>query len=67
MKAVLYLCDGLGCRSDNKSCRGDPEASRYCKHTSDPAHAVNGACDAPEKCPERFEELTPGVFWEKSS
>lgn len=63
---VAYVCDGEGCRSGNKYCRWYPvgDAMR-CTHTTDPRHAVNGVCDAPDMCPERFAELEPGVYWEK--
>lgn len=65
---VAYLCDGQGCESEWPACRLYPEGyARRCSHTTDPRHAVNGACDAPELEPERFVELEPGVFVEKVS
>ena len=64
---VAYLCDGMGCKSEHKSCRGFPAKSEYCRHTTDPDHAVNGPCEHPEEHPERFAELEPGKFWEVSS
>lgn len=48
MIRVLYLCDGEGCRY---MCHGELYA---CEHTTDPRHAVNGACEKPELHPERF-------------
>lgn len=62
---VAYICDGEGCKSPNKSCREYPRGHACrCYHTTDPAHAVNGACDAPEMEPDRFAQLEPGVFIE---
>lgn len=61
---VAYLCDGHGCKSKFPSCRF-PETGRLCRHTTDPEHAVNGACEDPKGEPERFLELAPGVFAEK--
>ena len=64
---VAYLCDGQGCKSEHKSCVFWPEdSSCRCRHTTDPDHAVNGPCEHPEQHPERFEELEPGVFVERS-
>ena len=52
---VVYLCDcrkpcgmGNGCAQNNS-------AFGFCKHTTDPEHALNGACDDPQNHPERFE------------
>lgn len=64
---VLYLCDGDGCQSKYKSCRQHLPFSCRCRHTADPSHAVNGACEAPEREPERFEEIKEGLFVERSS
>ena len=64
--SVLYLCDGEGCRSKNKSCKGKPETSEFCMHTTDPDHAVNGPCEYPEQYPDRFHEFRPGLFVEVS-
>lgn len=64
---VAYLCDGQGCKREHKSCQVWPEDSPCrCWHTIDPEHAVNGPCEYPEEHPERFAELEPGVFFEKS-
>ena len=62
---VAYLCDGNGCKSAWPSCK-NPEFAGMCRHTTDPEHAVNGPCEHPEEHPERFEELEPGVFAERS-
>ena len=61
---MLYLCDGMGCDKENKSCEGKPETSQYCMHTTRPEHAVNGACEHPEQDPERFHEIMPEIFVE---
>ena len=45
---VLYLCDGEGCEY---ICHREVYV---CEHTTDPQHAVNGACEQPELHPERF-------------
>ena len=64
---VAYLCDGQGCASVHPSCRYLPEGDlERCTHTTDPAHAVNGACEHPEEYPERFVEVKPGAFMERS-
>lgn len=63
---VAYLCDGRACSAP--SCLGNPAGNAGgCQHTTRPEHAVNGACAAPEREPERFWELEPGVFAEKVS
>ena len=57
MSTVIYLCDGKKPCATAGRCRlVDPEAG-CCRRTSDPAHAVNGACGDPENHPERFERL----------
>lgn len=61
---IAYICDGHGCKSRRPSCRY-PEIGRLCRHTTDPAHAVNGACDDPAREPDRFAELAPGVYMER--
>ena len=69
MMRVAYLCDGHGCDRENKSCAGEPWVDRgetVCRRTTDPAHARHGACEHPEDHPERFAELRPGVYFEKS-
>ena len=63
---VAYLCDGKACV--RPSCLGNPAGNAGgCMHTAKPEHAVNGACPAPDREPERFEEWRPGVFAEKVS
>lgn len=63
---IAYLCDGEGCHSRFKTCRREDIDERMrCRHTTDPRHAVNGPCDAPEMETERFEEAATGVFFEK--
>lgn len=61
---VAYLCDGHGCKKERPSCT-IPEFAGMCRHTTDPEHAVNGACEDPKGEPERFLEFEPGVFVEK--
>lgn len=65
---VAYMCDGHGCAAEHPSCRdmpvGDPDR---CTHTTDPEHAVNGACEHPENYPERFDQYGEGVFFEKDA
>ena len=60
---IAYICDGNGCKSELPSCRF-PVGMNQCRHTTDPAHAVNGACEDPVREPDRFVELEPGVFAE---
>lgn len=61
---VAYICDQKGgCKSKWPSCK-NPEFADLCTHTTDPEHAVNGKCANPDKDPDRFEEIRPGVFWE---
>ena len=49
MRTVLYLCDGQGCEKRTGCTMFD-----QCHHTTDPAHAVNGPCEAPWLEPGRF-------------
>ena len=44
---ILYICD------KKKEC-GAHGCFEACKHTSDPSHALNGACKRPWMYPERF-------------
>ena len=50
---VLYLCNG------KKKCMGHAfcalgTSKNGCRHTSDAAFALNGSCEHPDQCPERF-------------
>lgn len=58
---VLYLCDGAveGCKKLWCSCD-------LCHHTTDEKHAKYGKCEgSPEWFPERFYEMTKGMYVEK--
>lgn len=63
MGMIAYLCDGNGCSHVNKSCR--TRMRERCHHTTDPAHAVNGACEDPQRHPERFLYLGNGKYMER--
>ena len=62
---IAYVCDGAGCGHERKSCETLPAGcGGRCTHTTDPAHAVNGACDDPWNYPGRFAEIAPGKYYE---
>ena len=67
---VAYICDGLvpEC-SDKLGCfRCGKEGMNYCKHTFQPEHALNGACEDPWNYPQRFIDLSKSTgeneYWE---
>lgn len=54
---VLYLCDcRLPCAM-NVGCHQSGTAVGVCRHTTQPEHALNGACADPQNHPERFEPV----------
>ena len=56
---ILYLCDGKKEQCSGKiGCFFGNSDLNSCKHTTDPAHALNGPCPEPQSHPERFEPVT---------
>ena len=62
VRNVLYLCDGNGCRYEHKMCK--MQDSERCMHTTNPAHAINGVCEDPQRHPERFRYIGNGDYAE---
>lgn len=55
---LFYLCDKKQNCCASVTCGG-----KYCNHTEDVEHALNGACDDPENS-ERFKKTELGDYWE---
>ena len=57
---VLYICDR------KKSCATSDRCGKECRFTTDPKHAVNGACRRPYMHMERFRieaDVGRGMFY----
>ena len=54
---VLYLCDCRKPCAMGNGCHQSGSAFGFCKHTTDPSHALYGACAEPQNYPDRFEAV----------
>lgn len=54
MDNILYLCDHRVEKCMLQCAMRRAAGLEDCRHTTDPAHAVNGTCEHPEREPERF-------------
>ena len=52
---VVYLCDGKMPCAKKVGCFLSGSDVGFCKHTTDPEHALYGVCPDPQNHPERFE------------
>ena len=60
---IAYLCDKKACADARRSCNGLWK-NALCRHTTNPAHAVNGACKDPQAHPERFMRIDDDKYIE---
>ena len=66
---IAYICDGKDICSDKIGCyKVARPGMDHCTHTTNPDHALNGACSYPEKEPTRFHlinDKNPKIrYWE---
>jgi len=51
---IAYLCDCRKKCADSPGCFKNGMDVGFCRHTTDPKHALNGECAEPQNHPERF-------------